>query len=63
MNEYFSKAWYPLDVQSMKNVARTYAARVLKINVLTFCLLKVLPKCCVSIRKSSVWFYINSSVQ
>ena len=39
------------------------AARVLKINVLTFCLHKVLPKCRVSIRKSSIWFYINSSVQ
>ena len=31
--------------------------RVLKKNVLTFCLHKVLIKCRVSIRKSSIWFY------
>ena len=37
--------------------------RVLKKNVLTSCLHKILMKCCVSIRKSSMWFYIDSSVQ
>ena len=35
--------------------------RELKKNVLTFCLDKVLIKCRVSIRKSSMWFYIDSS--
>ena len=33
------------------------AIRVLKKNVLTFCLHKVLIKCRVSVRKSSIWFY------
>ena len=39
------------------------AIRVLKKNVLTFCLHKVFIKCRVSIRKSSIWFYTDSSVQ
>ena len=33
------------------------AIRVLKKNVLNFCLHKVLIKCRVSIRKSFIWFY------
>ena len=33
------------------------AIRVLKKNVLTFCLHKILIKCHVSISKSSIWFY------
>ena len=37
--------------------------RVLKKNVLNFCLHKVLIKCRVSIRKSSIWFYIDSPIQ
>ena len=32
-------------------------------NVLAFCLHKILVKCRVSISKSSIWFYIDSSVQ
>ena len=39
------------------------AIRVLKKNVLTFCLHKVLIKCRVSTRKSYLWFAIDSSVQ
>ena len=39
------------------------ALRMLKKDALTFCLHKVLIKCRVSIRKSSIWFYIDSAVQ
>ena len=39
------------------------AIRVLKKNVSTFCLHKVLIKCRVSTRKSYLWFSIDSSVQ
>ena len=54
-----------LNVKSVKRGTHLgfNAIRVLKKNVLTFCLHKVLIKCRVSIRKSSIWFYIDSAVQ
>ena len=39
------------------------AIKVHKKNVLNFCLHKVLIKCSIFIRESSIWFYLDSSLQ
>ena len=53
------------DIRALKRGTHlTFNALImLKKGALTFCLYKVLIKCRVSIRKSSIWFYIDSSVQ